>query len=44
MSKRELTRTIIQCVALGIVLVALGCLALDWLRSDAAAWFWAFWG
>lgn len=44
MTKRELTRTIIQCVALGVVLTALGCLVLDWLRSDASAWFWTFWG
>lgn len=42
MDDRDLIRTIIQCTALGIVLVALSCLCLNWLRESA--WFWTFWG
>lgn len=43
-SNRDMVRTVIQSIALGIVVVALGCLALRWLQSPGADWFWTFWG
>lgn len=44
MGDRDLIRIIIQCTALGIVVVALGCVVLSWLKSPGAEWFWTFWG
>lgn len=44
MDDRDLIRTVIQCAALGIVVVAIGCFVLNWLKSPCADWFWTFWG
>lgn len=43
MDRRDCVRTALYCAALGIVVVAAACAALEWLKSPGADWFWAFW-